>query len=537
MWKLSARQVLFLALAVLAGWYFRGAVRAMVASYSYPVEDMQHGWLVPFVSAWALWAERKRLAAAAGRPSWGGLAMMVPLLAMAWFGGRGGQDRMNFLALAGLVWAAPGAVWGWGVGRLMAFPAGFLVFMVPMSSFLVGVLVPLRLLCTWLTVVLLNGFGFAIERMGTALVCHAPGHEFSVDVAEACSGIRSLAALTALMGAYAYFTRMGARRGWALVALAVPVAVAGNVARLVIVCLVARYAGEAYAVQQPYHGWYGFVTYAVGVALMLAAAKALRGGRKPEAPAAAARPARGGAAVPWVAAALMAAVLGSGAAIGPAVYDERTFVAAALPASMPGYSGEEMWFCQDEACGASVGEAELKRRGAGRKCPACGGRLDRISVGERRNLPEDTTILKRNYTAFDGYEYSVNVVVSGRSRGSIHRPELCLPAQGFQILKAERRRFRVRGGRPRECMVVTALASHSARRFSLAYWFVSRDRECCSHVERIALDIWDRSVHNRINRWVMIAVNSSAPLDDPEAAAAFERFAGEFCPAVLAEGK
>ena len=62
---------------------------------------------------------------------------------------------------------------------------------------------------------------------------------------------------------------------------------------------------------------------------------------------------------------------------------------------------------------------------------------------------------------------------------------------------------------------------------SLIYWFESRDRSCCSHSVRILTDVWDRSIHNRINRWVMIAVNVSDDLVSEEAMERFEGFMSE----------
>jgi hypothetical protein len=67
----------------------------------------------------------------------------------------------------------------------------------------------------------------------------------------------------------------------------------------------------------------------------------------------------------------------------------------------------------------------------------------------------------------------------------------------------------------------------------LLYWFMSRERESCSHMERIWLDVWDRSIHNRINRWVMVAVNVASGLATPEQVEAFEAFLSELYPALM----
>lgn len=68
---------------------------------------------------------------------------------------------------------------------------------------------------------------------------------------------------------------------------------------------------------------------------------------------------------------------------------------------------------------------------------------------------------------------------------------------------------------------------------NLIYWFLSRERESCSHTQRILLDVLDRSIHNRINRWVMVAVNVSSPLDSPESQERFETFLSELYPKLI----
>ena len=126
-----------------------------------------------------------------------------------------------------------------------------------------------------------------------------------------------------------------------------------------------------------------------------------------------------------------------------------------------------------------------------------------ISEAERTVLPADTEIDKRRYVSPDG-EFLVSVVVGGRSKRSIHRPELCLPAQGFQM--ASPRTVEVGGV---EWHVVT-LARKEASSMGFAYTFFNQDGyRTSSHLRRIFRDVWDRSMRGRIDRWVMLTVNSS----------------------------
>ena len=124
------------------------------------------------------------------------------------------------------------------------------------------------------------------------------------------------------------------------------------------------------------------------------------------------------------------------------------------------------------------------------------------SEAELHVLPEDTIIDKRVYRSQDGAWYSVALVIGGRSKSSIHRPELCLPSQGFQMAE------------PRTCDVagvdwrLLTLARRDAPNLAFAYTFFNQDGfRTSSHVARIFRDVWDRGIMGRIDRWAMVTVN------------------------------
>jgi len=126
------------------------------------------------------------------------------------------------------------------------------------------------------------------------------------------------------------------------------------------------------------------------------------------------------------------------------------------------------------------------------------------SESELHVLPSDTRFEKRRYVAEDGTWYLVTAVIGGRSKSSIHRPELCLPAQGFQM--QDPRAIDVEGV---EWHLVT-LARKDAVSLGFAYTFYNQDGfRTSSHLKRIFRDVWDRGVLGRIDRWVMVTVNSS----------------------------
>ena len=127
-----------------------------------------------------------------------------------------------------------------------------------------------------------------------------------------------------------------------------------------------------------------------------------------------------------------------------------------------------------------------------------------ISEAERKGLPRDTEVVKCRYQSPDGDWFVVTAVVGGRSRDSIHRPERCLPAQGFQMMSPRDRSVGGVGWH------LVELARREATSMGFAYTFFNQDGYSTgSHFRRIFRDVWDRSVRGRIDRWVMLTVFSS----------------------------
>ena len=129
-----------------------------------------------------------------------------------------------------------------------------------------------------------------------------------------------------------------------------------------------------------------------------------------------------------------------------------------------------------------------------------------ISEAELNILPADTRIEKRLYAA-DGYDFLVSAVIGGKSKSSIHRPELCLPSQGFLMSNPHTEKV---GGV--EWRILSVGSAHGGALHGFAYTFFNQSgMRTSSHFKRILADVWDRSVNNRIDRWVMITVYASDP--------------------------
>ena len=513
---------------------FVGMFKQLRLVFNDPVEDMSHGWLVPIFSLYVLWTQRAELRKEAGVPSIWGFLVCLPCIGVALIGSRGIQVRLAQLGFIGLCMALPWAFYGLRVARRFVFPALFLLFTVALTSYLDTITIHLRLFASGTAFVMLRGFGVDVVQVGTAIVSQG-AHPFSIDVAEPCSGLRSLVALVALTAAYAWYTQPTWWRRAALFACAIPLAVFGNVVRVLSICFVAAWASPDFALGF-YHDYSGYVVFVVAIACMVACGEIITRwcGRRKKVGGADAQervpPATGETPVVPVSAAggMRVAPVAFAVVLCPLLLFQlvtpKPVVAeppkVAWPESLDGYVADDILYCQNESCSRVFLSSQI---GSTTKCPMCGGALQGNSLGENTILPKDTTILKRVYTSGAGMQFTVSAVISGVGKSSIHRPELCLPAQG--VLMSSPMNFEVEG-RPYHAIQINVRQDPLSQ---LVYTFFNQNGvHTASHLRRIFLDTWDRSVYNRIDRWVMVTVRAASPygvdMSRPRDRAEVERF-------------
>jgi exosortase len=125
----------------------------------------------------------------------------------------------------------------------------------------------LRILSSSLAVNILNTIGIGAIRSGTAIYSNMAGG-FELDVADPCSGLRSLLAMTALTAVYAYFTQKTLLKKWVLFATSIPLAVAGNIARIVTIAIVYESIGGRLAIGL-YHDYSGYILFTAAISMMV----------------------------------------------------------------------------------------------------------------------------------------------------------------------------------------------------------------------------------------------------------------------------
>lgn len=185
----------------------------------------------------------------------------------------------------------------------------------------------------------------------------------------------------------------------------------------------------------------------------------------------------------------------------------------ALPDRVGDWRGEEIRYCQDPACQREIGCSALADPTV---CPVCGGALDPMSMAEKNLLPADTIVLKKRYGDPVGQIVFVSIVLSGKERASIHRPQVCLVGQGSEIVRSEVLPVPIQGRPALDVMVLDLLRrvrTPDDRTLEYtsyyAYWFVGKGRETPYHVQRMIWMATDRIFHNVSHRWAYIAVSGA----------------------------
>jgi exosortase len=228
--------------------------------------NYSHGFLIVPLALYFVWERRRRLVAAEPKPTAFGLVILAGGICILLAGLLGSE---LFLSRVSLIVVLAGIVlflFGWRHLRMLVFPLAFLLLMIPLPAMVFNrIAFPLQLVASRFGETIISAANIPVLREGNVLVLA----NTSLEVAEACSGIRSLVSLITLALVYGYFTD---RRLWArlaIVASAVPVAIVANGARVAGTGIAAHYIGPD-AAQGFFHEFSGWVVFILSFLLLLA---------------------------------------------------------------------------------------------------------------------------------------------------------------------------------------------------------------------------------------------------------------------------
>jgi exosortase B len=236
-------------------------------------DEYAHEPMVIAVSAWWFWHRRAQLRAAAGPGAGLGGWLLLLLGAAIYAVGRAQQVWMLEIGSSIPVLAGALAVlFGWPAVRTVRFSLLFLFFALPLPGAIVDELTaPLKRGVSVVAEEILYAAGYPVARDGVVLSLG----QYKLLIADACSGLYSMTSLLALAVVYVNVARRASRPRNALVLLgSLPFAFGANVVRVVLLCLITYYWGDA-AGQGFLHGTAGVVMFATALLLLLAADAAL----------------------------------------------------------------------------------------------------------------------------------------------------------------------------------------------------------------------------------------------------------------------
>lgn len=248
--------------ALLVALYYRVGIKLAIDWYN--IADYSHGFLVPLFSLFLLWDKRKQIAATPVRPSWAGLPLVILGLIILIFGVYGADlftSRISFVVLlTGLVWT----FFGSRMLREVLFPILVLLLAIPFPAIVFNqITFPLQLLASRLASMILPLLGVPVLQEGNVIELPV----MKLEVAEACSGIRSLMSLFTLAVFYGYFLERTTWRRVVLALASIPIAVAANVARIVGTGLCVQYWDPAKALGF-FHEFSGWVMFVISLACL-----------------------------------------------------------------------------------------------------------------------------------------------------------------------------------------------------------------------------------------------------------------------------
>jgi exosortase len=255
--------------AILAGSFLAAyfpTIRSLIEG-PWQTEQESHGPLIIAASIWLVWQSRERLRKAVVAPARAaGWSILLFGLFMMFVARTQGVLTFEALSVLPVIVGCVLLLAGWPVLRILAFPIGFLLFAVPMPDWVIdAATVPLKVLISDGVTRVLYAADYPIAQNGVMIMIGP----YQVLVKDACSGMNSIFALSAIGVFYAYAFRWDTKvRSVLLLAAIVPITIAANFVRVIALVLITYYGGID-LLEGALHGLTGLGLFAIAVALLV----------------------------------------------------------------------------------------------------------------------------------------------------------------------------------------------------------------------------------------------------------------------------
>ncbi|MGE4441539.1 MAG: exosortase A [Desulfomicrobium sp.] len=260
-----------LVFVLLLGAVYHSIVYEMILDWKKD-DNYSHGFLVPFIAGYLAYMRKDDLVAAVVRPCNAGLAVIAMGLGVLFLGWLGTE---YFTMRSSLVIIMAGSVLyllGWEVFKILLAPLCYLLLMVPIPYIIYDAAAfPLKLLVTKVSVLSMKALGIVVWQEGNILMFP----NITLEVADACSGLRSIMSLLALGAAYAFVLHTKTRDRVILILSTLPIAVFTNCLRVIATGILAQYFGSA-AAEGFFHEFAGLFVFGAAVVMFVALGAGLK---------------------------------------------------------------------------------------------------------------------------------------------------------------------------------------------------------------------------------------------------------------------
>ncbi len=226
--------------------------------------NYSHGYLIPFISIWLVYSLKNRVSEIKPHPSnWGVLIIVLACLQLivAKIGSEYFLQRTSIILLfLGICLY----LYGIKITRILLIPIIYLIFMIPIPVIVWNkIAFPLQIFASYLTEIVIRLFGMPIFREGNIITLPS----ITLEVVDACSGIRSLTTMMALSIPFAFFIPSGKAKKIILFLSSIPIAIIANIIRLTTTAFLSSLFGEVFA-QGFLHEFSGMLTFILGLFML-----------------------------------------------------------------------------------------------------------------------------------------------------------------------------------------------------------------------------------------------------------------------------
>jgi exosortase len=263
---LSIRGLWPLLLVVVAGaWLYFDVVTSLVHDWAHD-DNYSHGFLIVPLAGYFAWERRGRLRRATPKPSIVGLPILVVSLATLVVGILGAEFFLSRVSVLGVLAGTVLFLYGREHLRILTFPIAFLLLMIPIPAIIFNqIAFPLQLFASRFGVSAMQLCQVPALREGNVIVLA----DTTLEVAEACSGIRSLVSLLTLGIVCGYFSDSRLWVRLAIAASTIPIAIVANGLRVAGTGVLAHYQGHDLALGF-FHTFSGWLVFLAAFGILLA---------------------------------------------------------------------------------------------------------------------------------------------------------------------------------------------------------------------------------------------------------------------------